>query len=136
MFTQTLKSVYFLYGWQPEILIRYALWLGTSTAVTPRILSRHLELQRNVSNAQANVEGYGFRYKFVNSSMYSGCNSNVTVIGMNESTIVSRMDNAEATAGSSLLAEEIQLVCIFTNSLQFFGLFCLATFEMSTSIIR
>ena len=112
---QPIKSMYFLYAWQPETLIRLALWVSVNTVVTDRELYQSHSLKApDVNTTLRHIYG-----------------------SLNETETEMRQRLLESNVWSSETVEkQIHLICTFTNGLQDFGIGCWSAFEMSTSILR
>ena len=115
-----IKSMYFLYGWQPESLIRLALWLRQISLPTdsnpgefnPNMTENYLQTTLDTSSTE----------------MISENNQN-----NNHSESNLKMTSVQS---ENRLQYEIAAVCALPNSLDFFGNYSSAAFTMLTTIIR
>ena len=136
-----IKSIYFLYGWQPETLIRFALWvrqLGlTYNALfgNPDINQKNIPILTNYSrtsflrNDSFYIEfnkTWKMNTAYVTSGHYDNSSKNARMLEL-------RMLELE---NENRFTYEITTVCSFPNSLDFLGNYSLAAFSMVTTIIR
>ena len=131
-----IKSMYFLYGWQPKALIRLALWLRQNDLPYAAELEH---LKANQLNDLLSTNTY-------NTSLASYTpvydrSDGITILNSIE-IIKQNYDNNNSSRiyleeiGKNRLSYEIMAVCSLPNSLDFLGNYSLATFSMVTTIIR
>ena len=131
-----IKSMYFLYGWQPKALIRLALWLRHNDLPYAAELEH---LKANQLNDLLSTNTY-------NTSLASYTpvydrSDGITILNSIE-IIKQNYDNNNSSRiyleeiGKNRLSYEIMAVCSLPNSLDFLGNYSLATFSMVTTIIR
>ena len=128
---QPIKEMYFLYGWQPETLIRFVLWFSTRTVGTQREIYRSRYIKAPDFNIfLEHVETSQLQHTFLNSNEQNNYTLNETESEMGRSLF-------QSNGGSAYpVVAQIHLVCQFTASLQFYGMACFLAFEVTTTIIR
>ena len=137
----TMKSMYFLYGWQPEILVRFALWLKPNTMHNhPDLSSFQIMQSAQLNPSKENIGSSSFLDIHQNGSTDNDffLNSRTTTTNMNERENYLDISNNsyDGILEDIALSDHIVSVCSFPNSLDFFGNYCLATFIMFTTITR
>ena len=131
-----IKSMYFLYGWQPKALIRLALWLRQNDLPYAAELEH---LKANQLNDLLSTNTY-------NTSLASYApvydrSDGITILNSIE-IIKQNYDNDNSSrifleeVSKNRLSYEVMAVCSLPNSLDFLGNYSLATFSMVTTIIR
>ena len=131
-----IKSMYFLYGWQPKALIRLALWLRQNDLPYedgPEYLKAH-QLNNLLSTNTYNTSFAS------NTSVY---NRSDELMAFNSIEIMKQNDDYNNSSSIYLeeisknrVSYEVMAVCSLPNSLDFLGNYSLATFSMVTTIIR
>ena len=136
-----IKSIYFLYGWQPETLIRFALWVR-QLGITYNAEFGNSEVNQKNSPILTNYSRTSF---FRNDSFYIEYNKTwkLNTVEVTSGYYDNSSNNARMLELRMLEEEneyrfiyEITAVCAFPNSLDFLGNYSLAAFSMITTIIR
>ena len=131
-----IKSMFFLYGWQPKALIRLALWLRQNDLPNEAALE-HLNSHQLNNLVSTNTYNTSF------ASYTSLYNRSDKIMIFNSIGIMKQNDDNNNSSGIDLeevsknrLSYEVMAVCSLPNSLDFLGNYSLATFSMVTTIIR
>ena len=136
-----IKLIYFLYGWQPESLIRFALWVR-QLLLAYNAEFGHLEINQKNSPILTN---YSLTNLLRNDSFYIEYNKTWKLNTAEETSGHYENSSKNARMLELRMSEEdnenkftydITAVCAFPNSLDFLGNYTLATFSMITTIIR
>ena len=137
MIVMPIKLIFFLYGWQPEVFIHLALWLHENHLLHDNQLET-LKIEQNIHSLVTNSNNTPLSRGV---HFYNQMNSNLSLslidtFGQKEDDENKSGNHSAVAEGVNKFSYEVMAVCSLANSLDFFGNYSLATFNMLTTIIR
>ena len=131
-----IKSMYFLYGWQPKALIQLALWLRPNDlpyeAELEHLKVHHLSYLLSPDTYNTSFASYNSVFNRSDKTMIL---NSIEIMKQNDDYNNSSRIYFEEVS-KHRISYEVMAVCSLPNSLDFLGNYSLATFSMVTTIIR
>lgn len=131
-----IKSMYFLYGWQPKALIRLALWLRPNDlpyeAEIDPLKAHHLNNLLSTDAYNTSFASYNSVFNIPDKTMIL---NSIEIMEQNDEYNNSTKIHFEEVS-KNRVSYEVMAVCSLPNGLDFLGNYSLATFSMVTTIIR